>query len=119
MRKGDMRKKRDTQIRKIEEAFIESHRHSDGKAEELGGPVWTQRVMARVRREEGARERVSIGGGFEIPKVVWRFAAATSLAAMLMAAYVIRFDSTTRTEMAELSFMDAGSDVGSNFLEIL
>lgn len=113
-----MRKQRKEEIRKIEDALIRSFRRSDGDAGESGGPYWTQRVMARVR-EESQRGKILFGNGVEIPKTIWRFAAATCLMALLMAAYVVRFDSATRTEVAELSLLDAATDISPNFMEVL
>lgn len=99
----------DDDVRKIEEAFIHSHRKP---VEFEAGPFWQQTLMARVLMESTAE----YGNDFGYNRTVWRAAFVTCLLAMLFATYVLDSDWGAQYQVTELFLDEAdGLDLARSF----
>jgi hypothetical protein len=95
-------KPRADQIDKLEAAFKAAH----GKEVSISvGPAWEEKVMRAVRRLD-----VQPAGGLLDPEalghLVWRFAAATCVVALILMAYTMAGDLGGTSEVARLFFED-------------
>jgi hypothetical protein len=95
-------KPRTDQIDKIEAAFRAAH------GQEIAvsvSPAWEEKVMRAVRRLN-----VQPAGGIldleALGHLVWRFAAATCLVALILMAYTMAGDPGGTSEVARLFFED-------------
>ncbi len=95
-------KPRKDQIDKIEEAFKAVH----GKEANISvSPAWEAKVMRAVRTQNGQ----SAGKLFDsemLAHLVWRFALATCLVALLLTAYTVAVDPGASADVAMLFFED-------------
>jgi hypothetical protein len=95
--------KRIRDVDKIERALIRSYRKP---IEVQEPPFWRRRVMARIL-EESKAGRPSPLRGVKPERIVWRFAFAASLAAVLLAAYAVDSGSETQVLLSELIVADS------------
>ena len=95
-------KPRTDQIDKIEAAFKAVH----GKEMAVSvSPAWEEKVMRAVRTQDGQ----PVGKLFDLEvlgHLVWRFAAATCLVALLLTAYTMAGDPGATSDVARLFFED-------------
>jgi hypothetical protein len=131
-------KKRNREIRKIEEALScffgrsqksaplqpdsgtsgevrEDSVHRTQPAEPEPTAVWQQRVMAKVR-EEASGQNIRPAHGVEYHHTVWRFALAGSLVMVLFSVYCVYPDLQHQYQIAEFLLDDAASiDLAHSF----
>lgn len=106
-------KARNDRIEKLEDAFKAIH----GREGPVSiSPDWDARVMRAVRWQ--ARQAVGKLFDFEVlSNLVWRFAGATCLVALLLTAYSMVVDPGMPTEVARAFFEDPLAMDLASFLE--
>jgi anti-sigma-K factor RskA len=100
-----MRKRLHRDVPKVEEALIRFHRRP---IEAETDRFWQKRVMHRIREEGRAAGTVQENSG-TLGKLIWRFAVATSLLALLVVGYAVQWDSRTQYELAQLDLTNSVS----------
>ncbi len=92
-------------VLRVEEALVRHHR---GLTPEEPPPLLAQRTVTRLREEWMRAERSKLNGA-RLSGLVWRFAMATCLIAVLMGVFGMRFDVQAQYQFAEFMMDDASS----------
>ena len=95
-------KPRKDQIDKIEEAFKAVHGNETNVS---FSPAWEAKVMRAVRTQNG-QPAGKLFDSEMLGHLVWRFAVATCLVALLLTAYTVAVDPGASADVAKLFFED-------------